>query len=341
MNIYTEEYLIQKVLNTDKEIFQQVLQNKEKYCIEVDVPKKNGVRKIVKIEDKSELKKIQKRLLKNFFETIPISPVAKGFIKGSSYIDFLEEHIGSEYFLRIDIKEFFDSISLELVGESLEQYIKNNTVRTSVMELCSINEQIPQGFVTSPAISNIVFRRIDQRILKYCREYLREGKREIIYTRYADDMLFSSKGFNFREHKNFKRMISHILKENGFSCNEQKTIYREKEISLSGYVIHEDVHLSRKKLKNINTVIYEFNLLKQYKKDDIKRLLKELNSKTLRGHNGQIIYFNSVESLAHYVAGYRSYLIEVLRAEHGETGYDKKIQNKIISLEKILDCLSE
>ena len=46
-------------------------------------------------------------------------------------------------------------------------------------------------------------------------------------------------------------MISHILQENGFRCNESKTIYTHGEISLSGYVIENDVRLSRKKLYNI------------------------------------------------------------------------------------------
>lgn len=87
------------------------------------------------------------------------------------------------------------------------------------------------------------------------------------YTRYADDMLFSSAGtleFDFCKNKNFKRMIAHILHQNGFSCNESKTIYAKGEISLSGYVVSNDVHLSRQKLCNINEVIYQFDQRKSY-----------------------------------------------------------------------------
>lgn len=175
-------------------------------------------------------------------------------------------------------------------------------------------------------------------------------EREIFYTRYADDMLFSSIGFDFKNNKNFKRMIVHILQENGFSCNESKTIFSQGEISLSGYVIKADVHLSRKKLRNINEVIFQFDKRNEYKDKpflvdaksiDINKILNNLNDKKLKKADGSLIQFGDVNSLVHYVAGYRSYLIQIVRVEHGDTGYDKQIAKKIKKLEIILDYLSE
>lgn len=349
MKIYSQEYFLRKILDCTEIELNTALLLKHILCEATQIPKKGGYRSIVSVKSNSVLIKLHKNLQKYFFSKLPVSVAAKGFIKGCSYADFLEEHIGHEYFLRLDIKDFFDSITKESVIVGLDSFAEKEIVE-SIAELCTWNERVPQGFVTSPAISNLIFRRLDQRIRKYCRSYQKEMKRTIFYTRYADDMLFSSIGFDFKKNKNFKRMIVHILEENGFKCNESKTIYSRGEISLSGYVIKEDVHLSRKKLRNINEVIYQFDNRNCYKDRefgldketiDIKKILTTLNTKALKKADGTSIQFAKVSSLVHYLAGWRSYLIQIARVEHGNTGYDKQISRKINKIEQILDYLSE
>lgn len=390
MKIYTREYFWQKILECNEEELKEAKEQKNALSQIVQIPKKEGYRTIVPIPSGTVLERLQKNLQKNFFSKISVSPVAKGFRKGSSYVDFLEEHIGHEYFLRLDIRNFFDSISMDMLIESLKpyiqeerqeitekvedaagmagtakvagaakvedvtedektlEYITRTTICEDIIALCTWNQKVPQGFITSPAISNLIFSRLDQRIRKYVRTYYKEMKREIFYTRYADDMLFSAVGFDFKEHKNFKRMISHILGEKGFACNERKTIFTKGEISLSGYVIKEDVHLSRKKLRNINEVIYQFDDRTSYTKErfklkkdvDVKQVLRELNGKKMKKSDGTEICFSDTNSLVHYVAGYRSFLIQIAKAKHGNTGYDKRIEKKIKILEMILDYLS-
>lgn len=363
MKIYTRKYFLEKILECSETELQTAKRQNMLSHQMVQIPKKDGYRTIVPIEPGTVLEKLQKNLQRNFFSKIPVSPAAKGFRKGSSYVDFLEEHIGHEYFLRLDIRNFFDSISMDMLRESLAPYIQEEhqeaeegeesentepSVMQDIIGLCTWKEKVPQGFITSPAISNLIFARLDQRIRKYARTYAKEMRREIFYTRYADDMLFSSVGFEFKKNKNFKRMISHILGEKGFACNESKTIYTRGEISLSGYVIKEDVHLSRKKLGNINEVIYQFDSRKSYKEEpfqlkekniDINQILRNLNAKEMKKSDGTKITF-STGSLVHYIAGYRSFLIQLARAEHGNTGYDKRIEKKIKILEEILDYLS-
>ncbi len=374
MKIYTRKYFLEKILKCDESELEKAKMQNILLCQTIQIPKKDGYRIVVPIEHGTELEKLQKNLQKNFFAKLPVSPAAKGFRKGSSYVDFLEEHAGNRYFLRLDIKNFFDSISIDMLEEGLMPYIqeeqqevkeqsKNETgtenaeeseeieksMIQDIIDICTWNGKIPQGFITSPAISNIIFARLDQRIRKYTRTYTKEMTREIFYTRYADDMLFSSVGFDFKKNKNFKRMISHILGEKGFLCNESKTIYTQGEISLSGYVIKDDVHLSRKKLRNINEVIYQFDSRHSYTEEkflvknrniDIKHILKKLNEKKMKKSDGTDITFSDTSSLVHYIAGYRSFLIQLARIEHGNTGYDKRIRKKIAILEEILDYLS-
>lgn len=365
MILYSYEYFLDKILESTQEEVERAKNQKAFVCSETRLPKQSGFRSIVSVENDCQLKKLQKNLQKNFLDKLPVCPSAKGFVKGSSYVDFLEEHIGHEYFLRMDIRNFFDSITKELLDESLKNFVqdeeeinsvleetgyseKESRIRKDIIELCTWGGRAPQGFLTSPAVSNLVFRRLDQRIRKYCRAYQKERKREIFYTRYADDLLFSAQGFDFKENKNFKRMIGHILADYGFSCNEKKTIYQKGQVSLSGYVIHEDVHLSRKKLRNINEVIYQFNVKiadKNIQFDkahvDLQSILWNLNEKKMIKSDGTQISFADAGSLAHYVAGYRSFLIQIARAEHGNTGYDRRIHRMICKLEEILEYLSE
>lgn len=348
MKIYSQEYFFRKILECNEGELNKAKEQKTLVCHENKISKKGGHRSIISVETNCELTKLQKKLQNNFLSKLPVSPSAKGFVKGYSYADFLEEHIGHKYFMRLDIKAFFDSITKDALIDSLEPFVEEEIIN-DIAELCTWKEKIPQGFVTSPAISNLIFRRLDQRIRKYCRSYHKEMQREIFYTRYADDMLFSSIGFDFKKNKNFKRMICHILQDKGFFCNESKTIFTQNEISLSGYVIKEDIHLSRKKLRNINTVIYLFDRRKGYgdepfhvnaKGIDMRTILADLNAKMLRKSDGTVIQFKDVSDLVHYVAGYRSYLIQVARIDHGNTGYDKQITKKIKKLELILDYLS-
>ena len=57
--------------------------------------------------------------------------------------------------------------------------------------------------------------------------------------------------------------------------------------------------------------------------------------------DGSQLVFGDVSSLTHYTAGWRSFLIQMARTEHGNTGYGQQISKKIKTLEAILDYLEE
>ncbi|WP_425133837.1 reverse transcriptase domain-containing protein, partial [Enterobacter hormaechei] len=85
------------------------------------------------------------------------------------------------------------------------------------------------GFATSPFISNIIFRKLDILIKSLC------DKRSIIYTRYADDMLFSSSGKDkLLGSEHFDNEISTIVNTAGLSLNKHKKIFKKGIISLNG-----------------------------------------------------------------------------------------------------------
>ena len=94
-----------------------------------EIPKKDGSRVINYLEKDTTLWHLQHKLLVNFLEKQDLPICVKGFRQGESYHSFLTEHIGSKFFLRIDISSFFPSIT--------EAQIKTELTR---LLACSSNE---------------------------------------------------------------------------------------------------------------------------------------------------------------------------------------------------------
>ena len=121
-----------------------------------------------------------------------------GFRKKCSYYDFLEPHkafYSNCYFIRLDIVDFYNSIPYYLIEEVISHYFiigqglnesQKKRLVNYILKAMTYRKKIVQGAITSPALSNVIFRQLDLRIEKYCR------KVDVTYTRYADDLLFSS-----------------------------------------------------------------------------------------------------------------------------------------------------
>lgn len=344
MFISDENYYYKIILNSKKKDVENIIkkENKEECYSEYEIPKKNGARKINSIDRKSGLYKLQKNLQYNFLCKIPLPIAAKGFVKGEGYNSYLSNHLNKKYYLRIDISNFFDSITIEQLDKSLKEFVSIQGVRDNIIDICTLNEKIPQGGVTSPTLSNIIFRRVDQRITKYCRCY------GVYYTRYADDLLFTSNNINFAEKRFFFNKVNKILNENGFNSNKSKTIISCNKISLSGYVIDEDMHLSRKKLHNINKILYYFRKNKDFTDEKYsvdKSLIKDpdflekINMLNITKKNGLAKKFDNIDQLIDFLSGYRSFIISVLTSNKEDTKFTKQMNNKIKNIELIIDNL--
>ena len=336
MFIVSEEYFFYNVIKYSEAEISNIIQYKERYYNEFEIPKENGKRKINGINVESDLSIIQRRLLDNFLSKIELPLCAKGFIKNASYIDYLIEHKNKNYYLRMDIQHFFDSITKEQIEENLKEYINIPRLLNYCIELCTLNGKLPQGAITSPAISNIIFRRIDQRITKYCQKF------DIEYTRYADDLLFSSNKLDFSKEKWFYKKIKYILKDNGFLSNYNKKRTAKNKISFSGYVVQNDVHLSRKKLKDINKILYYFKdtsntskyvVNQKILKDDY---LAEIRKFGIKGKNNQNKKFKSNSELINYLCGYRSFIISIIKANSKK---NRGLANKVKQIEKVVKQL--
>lgn len=283
------------------------------------------------IDNEHPIYKIQKHLKNNFFDFIPLSNHAYGYVKGKSYYDHLKPHVEHGYYLKLDIKDFFHSIKEKKLREVLEYYVDDIgidgdlTILDFIIKVVTINGTLPQGAVTSPALSNIFFRYLDIRISRYCQKF------GVSYSRYVDDLLFSSDNL-FIHKRVFINGISKILKSQGFRLNPRKIRKAKAEISLNGFVVGQNIRLSRKKTSMISALIYYYQ---HSQKKTIEGLLYEIEK------NEEVEV--NLSWLHNYLAGYRSFLLGLLPFDsvgvisEDITKTNKKILFKINEIEKILD----
>ena len=302
---------------------------------EFALAKKGGTRTINYLEKDSKLWGLQQRLLINFLDKQDLPVCVKGFRKGESYYSFLSEHIGAKYYLRVDIESFFPSITDDCIKNELSSLLVCNSSEEKgklldlVCDIVTLDGTLPQGACTSPMVSNLIMAKVDQRITKYCQVF---GVR---YTRYADDLLFSSNTFDFSEKKWFIKKIKYILSSLKLKLNYSKIKYGEKEFVLNGYVISDcGIRLSRNRLSDIRRIVAfakeNYYLVEQFGPE---KFISEANKLPLKHRNLRTYPFKTIFQFLQYMCGYRSFLISMIDSHNSLTQFQKELQRLIRRLE--------
>ena len=158
------------------------------------IPKKSGgVRTIA--QPAKETKLIQRWLIANVFDKLPIHESASAYKAGASIKLNAAAHVGGDYLSKFDFKNFFPSISerdickhlSEFLGDGLSAHEIVWIARVACIRAFAGNERcLSVGAPSSPLLSNSVMFHFDSELNGWCKE------RNINYTRYADDLTFSS-----------------------------------------------------------------------------------------------------------------------------------------------------
>lgn len=214
---------------------------------------KNKLRKIVAYRSNDcELRlyhqKINDFLTKRFLPSV----FAKGYIKERSIFHNALSHMYNDYFVMLDIKNFFPQICHKQLSDKIYREInlfKPNQISkkecNDIVEVCSVNSRgIPLGFITSPILSNIYLKEFDN--IFYGK--LKKLKLiNVIYTRYADDMTIS---FRCDERKIYSdeeiaiiESVTSILSRYGLQLNKKKT--RSYNLNISNHVRVTGVNITK------------------------------------------------------------------------------------------------
>ncbi len=143
-----------------------------------------------------QLKAVQCWLLANILESLPVHDAAAAYRSGRNIADHAQRHLKGHYLLRMDFTKFFESISAVDITNFLNDSLtmlpagwSSDDTLVFVRFVC-MDGHLTIGAVTSPAMSNTICNLLDRMLTKEC---VGQG---ITYTRYADDMFFSTKERN-------------------------------------------------------------------------------------------------------------------------------------------------
>lgn len=225
------------------------------------IPKKSGSKRNI-LSPNESLKKIQVSL-NNYLQAMYYYTKPKcvhGFVynpysgQQKTYIvSNAQPHCNKKYLLNMDIKDFFPSITAKQVKEALmsEPFNMSNEIAVIIALLGTYKKALPTGAPTSPILSNIVCLNMDKELEEFC------VKHEITFTRYADDLSFSS---NNRIENETISAMKEIIHGFGFSLNEKKfrlVTSKGKQV-VTGLVVNKKVNVDRKYIRNLRAILYSW-----------------------------------------------------------------------------------
>jgi retron-type reverse transcriptase len=182
------------------------------------IPKRRGGQRIISAPYPTLLD-CQQWIYQHILSKVPIHPSAHGFAARKSIITNAQVHVGKKYFLKIDIKDFFPSITINQVITVFKNLGYTHKVSFYLASICCYEKVLPQGAPTSPMLSNIIANSMDNRLARLARKF------KLSYTRYADDLAFSGNSITVK-HLHY---ITGIIQECGFTVNPSKTILQQKK----------------------------------------------------------------------------------------------------------------
>jgi len=225
----------------------------DKY-IHFEIPKKSGGVRNISSPDRF-LKKIQRRLAFALEVLFTPKPSANGFVPGRSIVTNAKSHIGRKYVYNIDIKDFFPTIHYGRIKAVLQLHpIKASAEMAHLIAHISCYKGVlPQGSPLSPMITNIVCQSLDYHLVKLAKHY------RCFYSRYADDITFSSNKNIFKKDK-FLNDLNTIISKQGFNVNEKKTRLQKhtQRQEVTGIIVNQKPNLKRDYVKKVRAMLYNW-----------------------------------------------------------------------------------
>jgi len=234
------------------------------------IPKRSGgLRQIDAPNDElmDALRELKTILEDDFCFTYHSSAFA--YVQNRCAVDAVRRHQtnGSRWVLKTDLSKFFPHTTPEWMFKMLYQtfplslFVQNDERRKmfeKALSLCFLNGGLPQGTPTSPMLTNQMMIPVDYKISKYCREHTPY----LVYTRYADDMDFSSKwSFRFTD---VVDAVAKIMADEGapFSFNREKTHYGSTAGRnwMLGVMLNKDgkITVGHENKKNFKVMLFSF-----------------------------------------------------------------------------------
>lgn len=251
--------------------------NERDFYTEFVIKKQNGISNRVILAPEKGLKDIQKIIAEYLNEIYMqyIPPAVQGFVKGRSIVTNAELHLRKKYILKVDLKDFFPSITAGRVHRLFESrpfYFSEEAAKL-ITRLVTTRGSLPQGSPASPVISNMICWKMDKIFMNYCKN------KKILYSRYADDLTFSmfnEKSLRYlikadKGNKDNKLVVSDdiesIINKNYFVINNIKTglFSNCSRQSVTGIIVNKKLNYRRKEYEQLRNLFCYWKKVKSAK----------------------------------------------------------------------------
>jgi RNA-directed DNA polymerase len=232
--------------------------------------KSNGETRIISAPIPS-LKDAQTWILHRILNRIEVNEAAHGFCRNRSIVTNARPHVGQDIVIKVDLQDFFGSIDYSRaisvfidVGYSepaaqifsllcTARVVKQGVTDREIRYTKSHKRCLPQGAVTSPALSNIFCFTLDRNLAQLARAL------EFNYTRYADDLTFSGDRVAATKIDRLFVRLHEIVDRERFKINSDKTqiLGKGQQQQVTGIVVNQKLNISKRKLAAFRSTLYQ------------------------------------------------------------------------------------
>ncbi len=228
------------------------------------IPKSSGEPRTI-TAPRLTLRRVQRQILDELLGKLPTHAAAHGFVKKRSVLTNAKPHQGAELVVKLDLKDFFPTISYHRVRGLFCRYGFMPEVADVLAGLTTHRPVLgdgyvvwpgvlPQGAPTSPTLANLICMRLDARLVGLAK---RMGAR---YTRYADDLTFSfAKGMDNRtDLGRFLWWVSQVCQQEGFAENpaKRKILRPSAQQRITGIVVNSGLSVPRQMRRTFRAILH-------------------------------------------------------------------------------------
>lgn len=283
----------------------------ESFYSSFDIPKKDGTARHI-YAPFGVLKVIQRKLTNALYEYQALvrkensikTNISYAFEKKKSIICNAQIHKNKRFVFCIDLKDFFNMFHF---GRVLGYFLSNRyfklpkEVAVTIAQIACYKGVLPQGAPSSPIITNLICQTLDMHVLKIAKKY------KLDYTRYADDLTFSTNKKDFLDSKDdFFESLKKEIQKSGFSINDSKTrlIYHDSRQTVTGLIVNKKINVPRDFYKSTRAMLHSLYTTGEFKLDGKNGTIAQLEGRL--SFIDRIEFYNNEHDISGAKHNYRS-----------------------------------
>lgn len=268
----------------------------DSYYSTFEIPKRSGGTRTI-CAPSGDLKVLQKKIAdmlwlyqKSIWDAQDIRPnISHAFEKEKSIVTNARIHRNKRFVLNLDLENFFDSFHFGRVQGFFEKNLNfalPHDVAVILAQLTCCQGRLPQGAPSSPIITNLICQILDSRLLKAAKKY------KLDYSRYADDLTFSTNNKHFLENQDqFLREAAAVIQRAGFSINDKKTrlLFKDSRQEVTGLIVNKKLNVNHTYVRKTRAMAHRLYTKGEYLIDGTPGSLGQLEGR-----------FSFIDQLDHY-----------------------------------------